>query len=304
MPHKEEFRVLPTLKCNIINSNKVQLRFPNSQCLTIKYDSKTISKILSYQGIQNKDAWIKHMKKSGANNPDQLFELFTNTGTFCINENNATSEMIDANLLHESHQTYLVRNTVLDIPHFKTIQIIGKGELFSLCIENLKNYTQIKASYTTPDIVLICSDTDNIDYLKNQWNASYNSQLKLVFWCDNEMLHLGPVHIRDESACFECYLKRSLASSHFREEMLSFNRNGDTRIHKIALGLCIESLATYIFLRTLRLIYLKQFHILKPGLLESWVINNGSYSNKVVLRNTFCNCCSKNVPKRAIRNMI
>ncbi|GAA9888868.1 hypothetical protein VN0692_14590 [Helicobacter pylori] len=92
--------------------------------------------------------------------------------------------------------------------------------------------------------------------------------------------------------------------SHFKEEMLSFNRNGDTRLHKIALGSCVKSLATYIFLRTLRLIHLRQFHIFKPGLLKSWNIINGTYSNKIVLRNTFCDYCSKNTPKRAIRDMI
>ncbi|GAA8432855.1 hypothetical protein [Helicobacter pylori] len=301
---KKVFQVLPTLKCNIIESNKVQLRFPNSQCLTIDYNSKVISRILNYKGSQNKNAWITYMKQSGVYNPDQLFDLFTNIGALCINEDNEISEIIDANLLFESHKTYLVRNTILNIPHFKTIQIVGEGELFSLCIKYIKNYTKIKVSHNNPDIVLICSDTDNIDYLKNKWNISYNSQLKLVFWCDNEMIRLGPIHVRDESACFECYLKRSLASSHFKEEMLSFNRNGDTRLHKIALGSCVKSLATYIFLRTLRLIHLRQFHILKPGLLESWNIINGTYSNKIVLRNTFCDYCSKNTPKRAIRDMI
>ncbi len=265
----ETFRVLPTLKCNIIDSDKVQLRFPNSQCLTIKYNSEAIHRILSCQNIQDKGAWVGYMKQNGASNSDQLFELFVNTGVFCVNEGDTIDEVIDANLLYESHQTYLVRNTVLDIPYFKTIQIIGEGELFSLCVKNLKNYTKIKASYTNPDIVLICSDTDSIDFLRDQWRSSYNSQLKMIFWCDNEMLRLGPIHIRDESACFECYIKRSLASSHYREEMLSFNKNGDTRLYKTTLGSCVESLASYIFLRTLRLIYSRQFHILKPGSLES-----------------------------------
>ncbi|STP12004.1 Uncharacterised protein [Helicobacter mustelae] len=84
---KETLRVLPTLKCNIVDSDKIQLRFPNSQCLTIKYNAKAIFRTLSYQGAQNKDAWIEHMKQSGVYNSDHLFELFTNTGVLCIDEN-------------------------------------------------------------------------------------------------------------------------------------------------------------------------------------------------------------------------
>ncbi|GHR56417.1 hypothetical protein [Helicobacter pylori] len=129
---KKVFQVLPTLKCNIIESNKVQLRFPNSQCLTIDYNSKVISRILNYKGSQNKNAWITYMKQSGVYNPDQLFDLFINIGALCINEDNEISEIIDANLLFESHKTYLVRNTILNIPYFilKQYKLLVKASYF------------------------------------------------------------------------------------------------------------------------------------------------------------------------------
>ncbi|HGS4480086.1 TPA: hypothetical protein ACMDNS_002803 [Vibrio cholerae] len=300
-----KYLVNKTLKISIIDSERVQFRYPDYNNFTIEFNSNILQSIIMTEGTMSYEDWVTKITECGVGSEDAVDILndLLSCGVICP-ERMIINNMFDSLLANEDFRTLELKKEVLDNIMIKKVGIFGSGELAEIVKDSVNKVTNMEISKDNPDMIFVCCDYDDISSLKSLWKNSPDSLLKLAFWFDGGALRLGPFFILNESACFSCFADRINSASQFIDEAEVYESQLPISVSNLPLGITIENLASYIVLRTLNLAKTRQFNILEPSNVESWAILTGEYSKKFVVRNPFCSTCTDvERPKRAIRDM-
>ncbi|MCZ0753789.1 TOMM precursor leader peptide-binding protein [Aeromonas enteropelogenes] len=301
-----QFTVLKASKLSLIDRDRVQLRFPDNNHVTLEFDSKTLQEILTTNSALSREDWIVRITQCGVTVEEAADLLDGLIAVGAIHAERMTvSNAFDALLAHEDCRSRQVKQGDIDDFVINCVGVYGTGELARITQDAADVVFGIKRpSVVEPDMVFVCCDIDDMPTLLDTWKTAPEARLKIAFWFDGGALRLGPVYVPGESACISCFVTRTDAASQFIDEAVAYHTSSPLAACILPLGLTIASLATYIVMRTFHLAKSGQFNVLEPGTIETWAVLTGMSSKKFVLRNPFCPGCSDiDRPKRAIRDM-
>jgi len=308
--------VHPAITWQKIDDDKLQIRVPDGQHLTLTESSNTVDLMLKQLSSPLEYAeivtWAQH-KNIGQEElettlatlheysiviekcPKEETGIFNNVLDFNVN----TSESIRAGL---------------PFPYFLDFEVIGQGDIHD-CVS--KSVEQVRTSLSAYEnqavkakrnkLRVVCSDTGDQQFLTAQNAQAIEDKVAFlpVQWND-EFLSIGPLYIPEESACYECLNVRRRAASNFLPELDGLLKSPVTRSVNATLDATMSHLVSYAIERYLSIISRGMFHLIKPNEMESWDILKAEKTAGEVLRVPRCDACGRKKasdPIRAIRDL-
>ncbi|WP_293575072.1 hypothetical protein [Phaeobacter sp.] len=301
----DELYLTKSASINKIDSERVQIRFPDHNHVTLECDAALLQRIFDQKEGLSADNWIDLICCNGvpADAAEPFLQGLMSAGV--INrERLSVNDWFDSLLAREDVNTAVVKQGEIDNFDLTRIGVYGNCPLADIARRGLGGLPGGVYTEDAPDFAIVVQDNDNMSKLSQRWSDAPAAKFKTAFWFDGGALRLGPGHIPGETACIDCFLARTEAASQFTDEARTYRHTGAEPLYSLPLGQSVADLSRYILTRTVRLARGGQFNILKPGHLETWSVLSGTSSRVAVLRNPFCSTCSDyDAPLRAIRDM-
>lgn len=301
------YYVNPAVKLNVAADGILQFRFPDSRHVTIECPAIEIATALNKPGAAPVSEWMdKFANLSVTLAPEIAQELFGTLRQVCvlIPDSYQSDTRGRAIYMHEHLVTRAAKGS-FEVPTFATVSVTGEAVLSDVISEVLEEMSVPQASSDVADAKIVTSDRPDFPSLRNVYRAVGDAQFKSCIWFDDGSLRLGPLHVREESACLECFISRCEATAHFFEEAVAFHNTPYLSVNEKPLGHMERNLALFAVERYLRLIQQGQFDQIEPGHVESWSLLTGEKEILPVLRNPYCKCVPASAkPSRAVRDII
>lgn len=299
----ETYQINPAVGLNVIDENVIQFRFPNSNHITLRHSSSFYGHILDKTGTLKPKGWMDVIADAGvaANEVEDVFSMLTDIGVLVDGER-PMEDHLDALLAHEDVLSKFSRH-VLQLPAFQTVSVAGDGVI----ADAVRDFVSEQKDFALVDegeFRIIVADEERIGVLSELWKSTKGAKFAAAVWSDGISFRFGPLWVPNESACFECFLDRSRASSQFPEEFeaMRSNKFAATKRPKFTQGQM--GLLTFALERYLRLIYNGLFDVVEPGVIENLNFFGGDRKVQRVLRNPYCdNCSAGSMSSRAVRDL-
>ncbi len=295
------------MKLNVSADDILQFRFPDSRHVTIECPAQDIATVLNEPGPASESEWLHKLQNLpdtlGTDVVEALFGTLTQICALIPNSFQSDTKG-QAIFMHEHLVTRAAKGS-FTVPTFETASITGEGILADVLSEVLEIMSVPQVSTDEADFKILTADSPDFPALRQSYRAVGNAQFKSCVWFDDGSFRLGPLHVRDESACLECFVTRCEATAHFFEEAVAFHNKTYLSVNEKPLGRMERNLALFAAERYLRLIQNGQFDQIVPGQVESWSLLSGAKEILPVLRNPYCECVPASVkPSRAVRDII
>ena len=303
MPMK--YTTNPTVTLNPFSPTTMQIRFADGNHVSVAHDPGDISLVLEHGGEYSLSEWRDILTTKGMEfeKAEELLGLLRHLGALIVSDS-TTESLTDALFENEDG---LVRPFKFHLrePAVTSVAIEGDGELHTVACDAVSRMENLTSTSESCDLVIVCSDSENLPLISELWKSSPESSFKFALWSDGGGIRLGPMWVKHESACFACYVRRLMASSDHVEESIAFANSRHDRVRSLPLGRPALDLARYAVYRALRMHQRSLFHILEPGYVERWDILRGIAERFYVLRNPYCPACSSGpASRRAVRDMM
>ncbi|WP_342540148.1 hypothetical protein MHI39_21300 [Heyndrickxia sp. FSL K6-6286] len=122
-----------------------------------------------------------------------------------------------------------VNNEVSEI-YKRKIGIIGNSQLSNILFTYLNKIFSVEiiensSTLTDKDLYIVVDDHENIDLFKHVSKKLYNKTNFLRIVVDVESIHIGPLIIANESACYSCFLNRLITNNDNPDLFVKYNKN-------------------------------------------------------------------------------
>lgn len=296
------------VKICVAAPNILQFRFPDSHHITMECDAACLADILTWKTDASGPEWAEMLRASDLDLDDGIAEdIVQSLQNICvlIESANKTKTLGEAIFMHAHLLTKSAKSS-FEVPTINKVSIVGDGVVGNIVSEIVTQMSlgQSRCAQES-EYKIIVSDSPAFGSIREVYKSSGEAKFKSVAWMDEGSFRIGPLHIKGESACFECFLSRTEATAHFFEEAVSFNRGKRGNERSLEIGLMEKNLIRFSIERHLRLVVNGQFNIIDPGTVESWNLLSGENSTVPVLRNPYCDCgAASGRPTKAIRDII
>jgi len=305
--------VHPAITWQTIDNDKLQIRVPDGQHITLTESANTASLMLErLSSPQSYEHIIDWAQTAQIDQEELEVALATLHEYSIIVESNAKENLgIFNNVLDFNVNSSKSIRSGLPYPYFAEFEVIGDGNIHncvSSVVEQVRSPLVAENTNNTGNkLKIACTDSGDQQYITEQNKLAIKEKCAFlpVQWND-EFLSIGPLYIPDESACYECLNTRRRAASNFLPELDGVLKNIAKRSVEIKFDPILEQLVSYTVGRYLSLVSRGMFHIIKPNEMESWDILKAERTVGEVLRVPRCDACGRKKasdPTRAIRDL-
>lgn len=300
----ETYQLNPAISLNVFSEEKFQFRFPNANHVTIHHSPEYYEKIIQKTGVYKPEEWIEVI--SGAGVPDDeteaVFSTLTEIGVL-VDGRRKISNLMDALLAHEDTTSNFARKE-FQLPSFETVSVLGSGAIADAVRTFLNGQLGLSPGEDGDMRIVVC-DEENIAQLSALWEKTKGSKFATALWSDGVSYRVGPLWVPGESACYECFLDRTRASSQFPDEFESLRTNHPIGAGRPDFTEGQMGLLNFVLERYFRLVGDGFFNVIEPGTIENWNFFVGDRKVQRVLRNPYCSHCSVGtMSSRAVRDLI
>lgn len=297
----------PAVRLSIVSSESLQFRFPDYGHITIACDPQLMATILSDKQPKSAEDWettfVTEKLCHDANVAKELLQSLVGINVL-VNFNQDITTRGQSILMHEHLKTKQLK-TAFATPTISKVGIAGEGIIADIIKQAVSNISELNCADTgDSDYIIVVSDLPNISKLREMYKSVGKSEYKSAMWLDDGSFRNGPLHVKGESACLECFVARSRASTNFFAEVTANHESFYEGTNLLPLGSMEQSLIAYAIERHLRLLMQGQFDLIVPGQLETWDILSGEKEVGMILRNPYCDCIDNAAnPTRTIRDI-
>ncbi len=277
-----------------VEGDRIQIVAPDGNCITI-------SNAAEYAPILGGLSTGVELMSIG-DDADELIQLLHSMG--CLLDD--TEEHIGS--YFEQYAQFCSKLTNSKHPHPiappQSIKVTGEG---CLALAAGSRHTE-DVEITDDTLVVALSDWEDRDFFDDQYRAALKVGCSIlsVRWVENR-LFVGPLIIRGEGPCYDCYFHRAVAStSHVPEFHAQTSQMPTSTVERLD-DKVIRSFVDYVIERQIALIMAGAFDQAAYASVERWDPYTGQVDRGVLHKIPYCGSCGGakvDDPVAAVRDLI
>ncbi|MES2935362.1 MAG: TOMM precursor leader peptide-binding protein [Pseudomonadota bacterium] len=299
----------PVTSVLLVDENRLQLRNPDKINMTFDKDIDKVIEVIDKLNGTNSFESIKNASYESSINSEFVEELFRLMemqnyvipkedifpDDYLLKEIDLMSRKVKQGF--QSLQITEKGKTVSKLD-FNSMIIEGNG-IVADAMRKMSSHVdfpllQNEADSNARTLIVCCADNENFHYLRELNKKYVSKKIAVVFaYLNDATMHLGPLVVPGESACFECLYHRRKANMHHVDEFNAYLDNcaSTSSTSKYKDSEMLKNFVSYSTGFLLAAIKNQIFNVLEPGKLYSFNMANYESRSRVVTRLPRCPVC-------------